>query len=308
MKPFVLLFMYLADAAVWAQTKPPEPAPPPESNPDAVIAVLDDGKQVTYGEMRIYMGTLPPQVQQAALRDRKTFVTQYALLRKLAKMAEENKLGEKTPTREMLEFNRLQMLASAQINEAAEQVKVPSAEVEQFYKANRDRYTQVVVKALYVSFSPSSASAGDKKYATEPEARQKIEKLLKEIRGGSDFVKMVKEHSEDPTSAAKDGDFGNIRRGDNLPDAVRNAIFALKEGEVSEPVRQPNGFYLFRADKITPQPLEQVRDEIFNELKQTRFRQWMDETQRSIQVKFVETPAPPATPAPAPALVRPAVK
>lgn len=110
--------------------------------------------------------------------------------------------------------------------------------------------------------------------------------MLKQIRGGADFVKMVRQHSEDQTSAAKDGDFGNLRRGDNLPDAVRNAIFSLKQGEVSEPVRQPNGFYLFRAEKVNAQPFEQVRDEIFSELREKRFREWMEETQRSVNAEL----------------------
>ena len=49
---------------------------------------------------------------------------------------------------------------------------------------------------------------------------------------------------------------------DNLPDAIRTAIFALKAGEVSAPVKQPNGFYLFRAEEVSAQPLAEVQEEV----------------------------------------------
>jgi len=96
------------------------------------------------------------------------------------------------------------------------------------------------------------------KATTEDEAKAKATKLLADIRGGADFVKLVKENSDDETSKAKDGDFATLRRTDNIPDAIRAAVFSLKQGEVSEPVRQPNGFYLLRADEVRYRPLSQV--------------------------------------------------
>ena len=118
------------------------------------------------------------------------------------------------------------------------------------------------------------------------EAEAKIVKLRASIVAGEDFVKAVKENSEDQTSAAKNGDFGTIRRTDNLPEAIRFAIFALKAGEVSAPVKQPNGFYLFRAEEITAQPFAEVQEEIVNELKQARFKQRMDEINSNLKLKI----------------------
>lgn len=288
-----LTVLCLVSAAAWGQASNPQPAPGPELDSSSVVAVFDDGTPLTYGELKIFLSNMPPQNQQLAMRDRKALIRQFALMRKLAMLAEKNRLHERSPSKEMLAHHRMQVLLSAQINHFMDTVRVPSEEIERHYNEHRDRYTQVRVKAIYISYVAGSPPAGaEKKALTEAEARIKIEKLLKEIRGGADFVEMVRKHSEDETSAAKDGDFGNIRRSDSLPDAVRKAIFELKEGEVSEPVRQPNGFYLFRAEKIVPQPLAQVRDEIFNQLKQERFRQWMEEMQAGVNVTFPgEAPA-----------------
>ena len=73
-------------------------------------------------------------------------------------------------------------------------------------------------------------------------------------------MKLVKENSDDETSRAKDGDFATLRSSDNIPDAFRATVFALKKGEVSEPLKQPNGFYLLRAEEVTVRPLSEVRD------------------------------------------------
>ena len=55
---------------------------------------------------------------------------------------------------------------------------------------------------------------------------------------------------------------------------------------VSEPVRTPSGFYLFRLEELGTQPYEQVSNDIFVEIQQTRFRQWFEQQQKSMDVKI----------------------
>ena len=73
-------------------------------------------------------------------------------------------------------------------------------------------------------------------------------------------------------------------------DAVKNAVFALQAGQVSEPVRQPNGFYLIRVDELTIEPFNDVSMQIFQEVKQQRFNEWVSSIQAQFKVK-VENPA-----------------
>jgi parvulin-like peptidyl-prolyl isomerase len=136
---------------------------------------------------------------------------------------------------------------------------------------------------------------------TEAEAKAKADRIVAELGTGADFIKLAKLHSEDETSKQKDGDFGTIRQSDNLPTAIRDTIFALKQGEVSRPVRQPNGFYIFRAEEVGAQPLSLVKADIDAYLRDQRSRQWMDEVVRKLDIKFENEaffgPAPPAAPA-----------
>ena len=123
--------------------------------------------------------------------------------------------------------------------------------------------------------------------------------LLAAIRGGADFVKLVKENSDDETSREKDGDFATLHASDNIPDAFRAAVFSLKQGDVSEPLKQPNGFYLLRAEEVTVRPLSEVRDEIYNELKNIRSDEWLRGMDSEAKVQILSPEF--ISPAPAPA-------
>ena len=268
------------------------PLPPPSAAqaklpdlPDqTVIAVFDDGTQLTMGEFKKIYAILPPQNQQMALRDRRLFLQQWAFMRKLSLMGDKEKLDQQSPTKETLDYYHMMIMSQAKLNRAVNEVTVEPSEIVKYYDINREKYKQVKVKAIYIAFG-GGAEKG-KKALNEEQAKAKAARLLAEVRGGADFVKLVKENSDDETSRDKNGDFATLQPSDNVPDAVRTAVFALKQGEVSEPVRQPNGFYLLRAEAVTFRPLSQVRDEIFQQLKQQQYAQWLEQANKDTKVEF----------------------
>jgi len=299
-------FVLLVCGAVWAQVTAFE-APKPAGGlaPDTVIATIG-GKKLTYKEVQTYMNGLPQAMQQNAMANRKQFIQQIALMQRLSELAEQDKLDLKSPYKEAIALNRMNVLSQAQINETYNRFPIPPDEQKKYYEENKNRYEQVKLKVIYIAFSANPAKSTQvKKSLSEPEAKAKAEQLVKEIRGGADFVKLVKEHSEDATSKAKDGDFGTISRSDNLPEAIRNAVFVLKTGEISDPVRQPNGFYIFRAEAISAKPYEEVKDQIFTDLKNARLMQWLDQTTKELNIQFennefFSVTAAPSQPAPQP--------
>jgi peptidyl-prolyl cis-trans isomerase C len=301
MKPFAFLscipvFVLLAQAPDPQEKKPVSPAgviattvdagqvgPP---RPDTVIATIN-GKKLTYGEFQTMVRSLPQQMQQNAMQNRKAFVNQFALMRKLADIAETSKLDQVSPYKDALDFSRMNIMAQAEINEAPKQFLVQPEEQQKFYEANKDRYSNVKVKVIYVPFSANPVAGPDgKKPLTEAEAKAKAEDLLQQIRGGADFVKLVKEHSKDTTSVAKDGDIGTFTPADNVPEVIKTAVFKLKQGEVSEPVRQPNGYYLFKAQEIAAKSFSEVRDQIYDAIQKQRMQEWMEATNKSLVITY----------------------
>jgi len=257
---------------------------------DTVVATVG-GKPIAADELMIILSLSPPEARKNLLKDAKLFIEQLALMQKLEAMAEKEQLDKQSPIKEQLEAYRRQTLANAQLAAKRDSIPVSGQEQKKFYEENRDRYREAKVKGLFVSFRATPTAQADpkaRKSLTEPEAKQKIEKLLARIRDGADFVTLVKENSDDAESAARDGDFGPpIRRSEDKPEEIKNAIFALKPGEVSGVLRVASGFYLFRLEEITTQPYEKVRDDIFIEIRQKRFEAWFNEVRSGLDVKIV---------------------
>ncbi|MBZ5724006.1 MAG: peptidylprolyl isomerase [Acidobacteriia bacterium] len=306
------LFGFVCLGVAWAQTAPAPPAAPPATPPatdlpgDAVVAVFEDGAKLTVADFRSLYSILPPQYQQMAQQSREQFLRYYAMMRKMSREAEEEKLDQQSPYKEAIAFNRAIVLMQAKVSNTLNTATVPSEEIAKYYDSHQENFKEVKIKAIYVAFSSAAApqnssSAKAKRALTEDEARAKAQKLLAEIRGGADFVKLVRENSDDETSKARDGDLSTFRPSDNIPDAFRTVVFALKQGEVSEPVRQANGFYLLRAEDVLISPLAQVRDGIFQQLRQDRGMQWMRQMNTETKVSFPNPAFLGKPPAPAPA-------
>ena len=110
---------------------------------------------------------------------------------------------------------------------------------------------------------------------TEADARTLAEDLVKQIRGGADFAKLVAEYSDDPTSKAAAGDFGVVNINSSYSDDVKKAVLALKAGEVTDPLPQSNAFYIIRVEEKTVQPVGQVSGPISEEIRQAHLNEWL---------------------------------
>lgn len=249
----------------------------PALSDDATVATFDDGVVLTAGQLRGYLSALDPAKQEVAARSPQTLVEELAFMRKLASMAEKEKLDQQSPAREQLAFNRMLYLTQIKAGDALNRTQVNQKEVLDFYNANLNKYKQVGVQAIYIAF-------GDKGLS-EDKAKAKAAVLLAELRAGADFAKLAKENSDDETSRNRGGHFATLNPADNIPDAFR-VVFELKEGAISEPVRQENGYYLLKADTVTVRPLSQLSEQISNDLKQQHFKTWMDQVHGDTKVKY----------------------
>jgi parvulin-like peptidyl-prolyl isomerase len=289
----LLSLLILASSPVLAQG-------PAQVSSDTVVATIN-GRKVNAGELEKIVAALPTQNQQFFNINRKDFVRQLALQDGLAKAAEQAKLDKESPFKERIEMARTQILAVAMIDKAYKDALVQEADIQKYYDQNKDRYTQAKLRVVYLSYLASPPAQPDpkaKKILNEAEARAKAEQLVKELRAGADFAKLAKENSDDRTSGEKGGDYGVVKKSDSLPEDVKKVIFALPPKGVSDPVKQPNGFYVFQVDEVAVEPFAKVKDDIFRDLKQAEAAKWMDEARKKVDVKFDNEAyfAQPATP------------
>ncbi len=271
---------------------PPQPAPaaaPAPIAPDTVVIEVA-GQKFTAAELDKLIAGLPPQLQQTA-RMQPQILSQLFFYKKLAAEAEKDGLEKQSPYKEALEINRLQVLAQAELTSHQNSLTISDADKEKYYKEHPEKYKEAKVRAIFVAFNPTGKPAPDgKKVVTEAEAKAKIDDLRKQIVAGGDFGKLARENSDDSSSAAKDGDFGVIKPNSTYPQPVKTAVFALKAGEISQPIRQPSGFYLLRLDALDVQPYNEVFPQIATDLRQELFNDWVKGLQAEYKVK-VENPA-----------------
>lgn len=92
-----------------------------------------------------------------------------------------------------------------------------------------------------------------------PEGEQRIRALAAEIDRGADFQDLVRAHSQDPVTAARDGALAVFERGpsDRL---LKGAVFRLAVGEVSDPIQSPLGWHLVKRVPVDEIPADLVED------------------------------------------------
>jgi parvulin-like peptidyl-prolyl isomerase len=274
----------LAGAALWAQA-PPDPAQVP---PETVVGIVD-GVKVTAGELQFAVTTSPAQLQETLKKDPLEMLRYYGLIMRLAAMAEAAKLDQESPARERLRANRMQILAEVQLNAQYDHMIVQAEEQRKFYEDHRSRYATARVKVIYLPFMAHPPKLADPKarpIMNEAEAREKADKIMAELRRGADFVKLVKQHSEHADSAAKDGDFGVIRGSDKYPEEVKKSVLGARPGTLAGPLRLGNGFYIFRVEESNVESYDQVKDQIYAEIKDQRWQAWMAKVRSSVEIKL----------------------
>lgn len=81
--------------------------------------------------------------------------------------------------------------------------------------------------------------------AQKEQARMQAEKIIEDIKIGSDFGFQALLYSDDPGSATKDGYLGYVKRGELVPE-FEAVAFRLEVGQISEVVETEFGFHIIQ--------------------------------------------------------------
>ncbi|MBR4276696.1 MAG: peptidylprolyl isomerase [Prevotella sp.] len=103
-------------------------------------------------------------------------------------------------------------------------------------------------------------------------SKLRADSLYSEIKKGADFESMAKQYSQDPGSAQRGGEIGWISRGQTLK-AFEEAAFALKKGEVSQPVLSEAGYHIIKMkDRKQLESYDELRDDIMKFIEKRDLR------------------------------------
>jgi peptidyl-prolyl cis-trans isomerase C len=212
-------------------------------------------KAVGPDDLKRFAGNLPQLVQQLYIQ------------RQFAEQALQQHLDEQSPYKEQLKIAHDNILAQAYLAKLTAP-SGPPPDLQQYYNAHIGDFDEVKISGIFVQFSPpGTPSTPGKPPRTEDEAKAKATDLEQKIKGGADFAVLAKTETDNPRGA----DLGSFRVNDkNLPPNVRTIIAQLQPGDVSAPVRQPNGFYIFKATSRSKKSFQEVQGEILQTVQTER--------------------------------------
>jgi peptidyl-prolyl cis-trans isomerase D len=121
-------------------------------------------------------------------------------------------------------------------------VSVSDDEVRAYYDTHKKMFDRPGTAKVSILTLPRVVSAAD-----SAAVRNRAIALRARIAGGEKFEDVAKAESADSGSAANGGDLGKGVRGRFVP-AFETAAYALKPGELSQPVLTPFGYHIIRVD------------------------------------------------------------
>jgi len=287
----------------------PMPSTRDAVGPEEVVLTIGTEK-ITRARFELIKRGLPPQYVGAPQQmGEKGFANSYGMFRGLALLAEREKLEQSSEFKEQLNFLRIELLARLAISTLQMKTQsVTEEEVKAYHAANGAEFQQAQVKAIYVALNPTAQAApaaspgapapksDPPKSRSDQEARKLALELRQKILAGGDFAALAKAQSDHQASAEKGGELGNIRR-NQLPPNLDKVVFSLKPKEVSEPVKEGQGYYIFQVEQYRPVSLDEATATIRSTLQQKKFTDALEVVKKEFPVVlnekfFVEAQAP----------------
>lgn len=173
---------------------------------------------------------------------------------------------------EMVKINYVRLAVS----DLAKSVEVSEEDIQRYYQENQELYRKPEQRTASHILLTVQENADD---TTAQGVLQQANSLTERARAGEDFAELAKEYSQDPGSAESGGDLGVIEAG-VMVKPFEDALFALEEGEVSDPVKTRYGYHVIKLTGLIPgqtKSLEEARQEIEQE-----------EERRQAEALFVE--------------------
>ena len=236
----------LKNSRAGAETPPaPSPAAPrddapivafPQVAPDKVVLTIGDQK-VTAGEVTALFAQFDRQTQ-AHIRDtpsaKRDLAEHFIKLKLMAAEAKREKLDESM----LFKAEYEQLLGKALIHD----IQSDGAANLKYFNENKDWFSGLKARHILIAYVGSPIETAK---LTEPQAKAKAEEIRARLGKGEDFAVIARAESDDRGSAATGGDLGLMTRYQMVP-AFEEAAYALKDNEVSQPIKTQFGYHIIK--------------------------------------------------------------
>lgn len=140
---------------------------------------------------------------------------------------------------------------------------------EDYYNIAKPRYVSHILVKMEDSDNPTE------------EELAKLDKVKSELASGKSFEDVATEYSDDG-SASNKGSLGLCDKNTSFVTEFKNAMLALNEGEVSDPVKSEYGYHII---KVTSTNKEQIKEELNK--AGSILRDWTSDTYYDEYIEYV---------------------
>jgi foldase protein PrsA len=174
-------------------------------------------------------------------------------------------------------------------------VEVTEAELKAYYEANKDDYVQPEereVRHILIAVGGADGESAPTQADWEA-AKKEADKIRAEVQNGANFRATAEKYSDDEATRSSGGRLGTVTPGQTVPE-FEEAVFSLKKGEISQPVKTQYGYHIIQVTEITPEeqlPFDRVRDGIWTALMEQKteeaWQSWLAEKQVELGVVYL---------------------
>lgn len=245
--------------------------------PQGKVLATYDGGSVSEADFMKAVRSMPEHIRTVAQQKKGEFLESFVTERLLLQEAEAKGVQHLAEVQELARQARDRILVTKLIEqEIDKKLTVTDAEVKAYYDNHTDDFVVPYrLRASHILLRD----------------RAEAESILNRIKAGELFEELAKKYSMDPT-ASKGGDLGYVRKGQLIPE-VEEALFALKNGELSDVIQSKFGFHILKVTgEAKPQTKElhlvdkEIRDRLTLEKRSQAFNALIERLKKKAGVKM----------------------
>jgi peptidyl-prolyl cis-trans isomerase SurA len=179
-------------------------------------------------------------------------------------------------------LERSMLVQRVQQNEVMGKIGITEDEARTYYDSHLNEFTTPPTVTLREVLIAVPADARGVNVGAEDAAKEKAEQIRKRVTTGGESFDRVAAEASDAPSKANAGLIGPISVNDLSAD-LRKIVEGLKVGGVSEIVRAPRGFQMFKLETSTPtetmafdQAREVISERVFTDKRKAEYQKYLD--------------------------------
>ncbi|KHE93923.1 MAG: peptidylprolyl isomerase [Candidatus Scalindua rubra] len=166
---------------------------------------------------------------------------------------------------------------------------IPEEEIKTYFTENIGAFNGETVTASHILID----TKGVEDEAKLKEAKEKIDKIKKELDDGADFVQLAKAHSDCP-SAKAGGELGPIKKSEMVKEFT-DVAYATELNGISDPVKTQFGYHIIKItgkDEGKDVKFEEIQDKVKIALHNEKTLNLIQDLLKNSEVKVLYTPTP----------------